>query len=286
MKNGCLYILSNPSFPHLLKIGQTSRSPSNRAREISTSTGVPSPFVVEYEISVENCDEIEKEVHWKLKTFRHADNREFFEITVPEAKRIIDQVVINRIRKEAEILENRLVFLGRRLTDLRLGYNDLYPGYLFNKDKVYRKIIRFIARFVEMNIIYFQGCDKALIDNIEFILNEDGICYRLNEISKSSFNEEHVSNQDEIQKLIFPTAFTCIVANNHWLETAPNRVLELVTMCDEQSIHLTLMIDGYIGNGLPEELLDCKILSPSDLDILVDAVVSFRKWINDEIYSP
>ncbi len=37
---GHIYILMNPTMPGYLKIGMTTRSPEERARELSNSTGV------------------------------------------------------------------------------------------------------------------------------------------------------------------------------------------------------------------------------------------------------
>lgn len=72
---GNVYILSNKSLPGIYKIGITSRSPYIRASELST-TGLPTEFKVEYYISVDGYDLIEKRVHAKLSN----DNagKEFF----------------------------------------------------------------------------------------------------------------------------------------------------------------------------------------------------------------
>lgn len=43
---GYVYIISNESFPDLLKIGFTKNSPHYRAQELYT-TGLPKPFIVE-----------------------------------------------------------------------------------------------------------------------------------------------------------------------------------------------------------------------------------------------
>ena len=51
---GFIYIMSNPAFPNLLKIGKTSKDPtSNRINELNT-TGVPYPFRCEYYAFVTN----------------------------------------------------------------------------------------------------------------------------------------------------------------------------------------------------------------------------------------
>jgi len=88
---GYLYILVNPSMDGLVKIGKTTRDPAGRARELSSVTGIPTPFIVAYESYVSNCDEAERFVHAVLEQrfCRVADNREFFQVPVPEAVRAV-----------------------------------------------------------------------------------------------------------------------------------------------------------------------------------------------------
>ena len=44
---GWVYVMSHPNMPGMLKVGQSSHDPSNRASELYT-TGLPSPFDIEY----------------------------------------------------------------------------------------------------------------------------------------------------------------------------------------------------------------------------------------------
>lgn len=84
MAKGWVYILSNESFPHLLKIGYSDRDPSSRVDELFT-TGVPTPFVVEYYGLVEEAREVELAVHRNLEKYRKNGSREFFGVSVFEA---------------------------------------------------------------------------------------------------------------------------------------------------------------------------------------------------------
>ena len=95
--NGYLYILLNPSMPDLVKIGKTTRSPEERAKELSATTGVPSSFIVVYYSEFENCSDAEKYVHDFLEAlgYRLSKNREFFEIPVKDA---IDSIIKARER--------------------------------------------------------------------------------------------------------------------------------------------------------------------------------------------
>lgn len=79
-----IYILSNPSMPGLVKIGKTTTSPQQRMAELS-STGVPTPFVLELSLEVDDCHASEYAAHVALEKYRVARNREFFRISVPEA---------------------------------------------------------------------------------------------------------------------------------------------------------------------------------------------------------
>lgn len=46
--SGYLYVLINESMEGIVKIGYTTRSPRLRASELSSPTGVPTPFISVY----------------------------------------------------------------------------------------------------------------------------------------------------------------------------------------------------------------------------------------------
>lgn len=91
MSSGFIYVLINPSIPGLAKVGKTSRNPSNRVAELSSATGVPSPFLLVYQQPVSNCDAAETWVHVQLEGlgYRHASNREFFNAPLHEIVAIV-----------------------------------------------------------------------------------------------------------------------------------------------------------------------------------------------------
>jgi hypothetical protein len=93
-KKGYVYILSNPLFRStLLKIGMTTRTPEQRAMEMYEGhTGVPNNFTVEFKKEVANCEFAEEVIHHRLDNFRVNEYREFFEINIEEAKKIINEV--------------------------------------------------------------------------------------------------------------------------------------------------------------------------------------------------
>ena len=77
---GFVYILINPSMPNLMKIGKTTRSPEDRAKELSAATGVATPFIVAYQIEVNDCNNCEHYIHKLLEITGHRVNpsKEFF----------------------------------------------------------------------------------------------------------------------------------------------------------------------------------------------------------------
>jgi hypothetical protein len=84
-----VYILVNPTMPNLVKIGFTDKTPDKRAEQISRSTGVPLKFSVVYAFRCFNAHALETELHRHLKGYRINNDREFFQMSVEEAKTAI-----------------------------------------------------------------------------------------------------------------------------------------------------------------------------------------------------
>lgn len=80
-----MYALSNPAMPGLIKIGKTCRSTVSRINELF-QTGVPLPFVVEFEIASPDCLDLERRIHSELVACRVNDGREFFAVGVDEVR--------------------------------------------------------------------------------------------------------------------------------------------------------------------------------------------------------
>ena len=80
MAQGYIYALINSSLHGLVKVGKTVKEPEIRAKEISSDTGVPTPFIVAYKVFVSDCDAGELFLHSLLQTkgFRINQKREFF----------------------------------------------------------------------------------------------------------------------------------------------------------------------------------------------------------------
>ena len=99
---GFVYVLSNPSMPGILKIGSTERSIRERVTELSATTGIPTPFAVEYYILVENPAEYEFYLHDVFAEYRVNEKREFFKIDTEIALKIIEKLRISSLIDEIE----------------------------------------------------------------------------------------------------------------------------------------------------------------------------------------
>lgn len=102
-ENGWIYILTNPSLQeNLIKIGKTSRTPEERAKELSAPTGVPAEFEIVYKIEVSDCHIVEKIIQKQLENYRHTTQREFFSVPINKAIIIVKIVAkhINQIYEE------------------------------------------------------------------------------------------------------------------------------------------------------------------------------------------
>jgi hypothetical protein len=77
---GYVYCLTNVCMPDIVKIGMTMDDPEIRAAELSSVTGVPSPFQVAISKRIVNPREKEKALHELLSSlgFRVNNKREFF----------------------------------------------------------------------------------------------------------------------------------------------------------------------------------------------------------------
>ena len=94
---GWVYVLSNESLDGLVKIGFSTKDPQSRAKELSGDTGVPTPFIVEYEMLVEDPHSCEQRAHDLLDDKRVNQRREFFRCSVNDAIESAKQVVDSEI---------------------------------------------------------------------------------------------------------------------------------------------------------------------------------------------
>ncbi len=120
MASGFVYVILNPSYPDLVKIGLTQRTSEERARELRSS-GVPTPFIVIYDELVSDCNAVESAIHNRLAGYRVSDDREFFRIPVKEA--------IKTLQEESAAYRVTNLVLKRRV-EILPALKEIYRGYL------------------------------------------------------------------------------------------------------------------------------------------------------------
>lgn len=85
MEEGIVYVLKNPAFPHLIKIGVTLRDEVQVRMAELFSTGVPLPFECVYAGKVKDAKKVERSLHQAFSPNRINPSREFFDIDESQA---------------------------------------------------------------------------------------------------------------------------------------------------------------------------------------------------------
>lgn len=95
---GWVYVISNKAMDGIIKVGHSTKDPELRAQELN-HTGSPHPYVVEYEMLIEEPYRVEQAVHKVLYQF--LEGKEWFRCTPEQAVAAIKQVAGDK-----QILEN------------------------------------------------------------------------------------------------------------------------------------------------------------------------------------
>ena len=77
---GCVYILTNPAFKGLVKIGKTSRPVEERVAELN-NTAVPTNYDVYATFKTSKYGAVERAIHMALNRYRYSKRKEFFSVT-------------------------------------------------------------------------------------------------------------------------------------------------------------------------------------------------------------
>lgn len=89
---GWLYAARNPSYPDsVFKIGQTTVSPSERIKQLSSSTSVYREFELAYFVHVSDHRAAEEYVHRALDDCRITLGREFFQASIMAVVKTLDE---------------------------------------------------------------------------------------------------------------------------------------------------------------------------------------------------
>lgn len=137
MSAGFVYVLINPAVPGLTKVGKTTRSSTDRQLELSSATGVPSPFILAYEHPVADCHAVESWVHAELdrRGYRLSNNREFFAAPLHEIVSVVVMCATSQGMQGESIKQSTSPVGGSELIE---DLSMLADEYRYGKDDVLR----------------------------------------------------------------------------------------------------------------------------------------------------
>ena len=197
-KEQYVYVMSNPSFPEdMLKIGWTREHPNIRANGLHTS-GIPTPFIVEFVIITPEGSKLEKKIHKHIGKYRVNSNREFFKISKEELTKILVNDLTLELTQISEInppIATKKIY-GKKVNEIKLLLEELENETLefFNqlkKDKTElviteknnKKIVS--TRIVESEYYThslkthgFENSDETRIKNAYYFINRDINTYK------------------------------------------------------------------------------------------------------------
>jgi hypothetical protein len=166
---GWVYILSNDCMPGIYKVGMTTNSPSARAKELSSSTGVPIPFNVEASFHCDNPAEAEASIHLALKEERVNESREFFKIEISELKNVCREFCQASADESVAELAMQYDFISFEVLD-ELNVSELFHdiGIATFGDK-----LAIAERLIRLGAVHF--IDEYIYHHRSIVFINDGI---------------------------------------------------------------------------------------------------------------
>jgi len=214
-KEQYVYVMSNPSFPaNILKIGWTREHPNIRANDLYTS-GIPTPFIVEFVIITQHGSKLEKQIHNHIKSHRVNSNREFFKISKDE----LSEKLINELMLELKTISdintpiNTTKTYHKKVNEIKSLYEELeketdefFSKLKKNKSKLVisknnnKKYVLLCTIETEYNITSlttngFEDKDESRIKDAYRFINRDIIQYK-------KWLDDLMDNYEEIKNRI------------------------------------------------------------------------------------
>lgn len=185
---GRVYVLSNKAMPGLLKIGYTMNTVEGRVKELSSATGVPSEFFIEYQVECRDAARVEALVHESFHNSRHNSSREFFSISLADAvdvirkhaKEIIDEEMAGIVDSTRNVNESAATYYLLKINNskniFRVGLIKERLDFL-NTDEFKSMVIELYNHF-DSNFFY----DCEVVQSKEFINIDDESLEKMKEL--------------------------------------------------------------------------------------------------------
>lgn len=131
MQIGFVYVLTNVSFPGLVKVGLTFNLPEDRSSELNT-TGIPTPFDVAFRATTSWPRAVEARAHELLAAYRVSPKREFFRVDTDDAINAVRLALIEAAGIDSwRQSESHMLLNGSRLA-LTLEAGQLFALISYN----------------------------------------------------------------------------------------------------------------------------------------------------------
>ena len=182
-KKGFVYIMTNDSMPGIIKVGMSTKVPTERAKDFE-DTGLPMPYVVQYYAFFDDMRQAEKKAHNELSKYHY--NKEFFKTDVGTAINCIENLGLSFNRLYCKLDKVELYKLALRLDpdDADAHYN-LGDANLHFKDRgsaleEYKKLKELDSELADklFDLIYkeeeeLEGEDSDKIDSYKQAIRID-----------------------------------------------------------------------------------------------------------------
>lgn len=233
-ENEYVYVMSNPSFEtDILKIGYSKKHPYARANSLFTS-GLPTPFKIEYVVVAENGLQLEKLIHNYINEFRVNDKREFFKITKDHLYQILSEELHLNVICDISILPANIP-----------NQNSIIAQMVAIHERIENKLKTFVSKLKQSNTKFVLDDLFYTVSVVKDASNESnclqrlyyddkidiGIIFRLQclerEMSEHSKMLDNVlNNHDEIKSRLGGKQFR---SDNIWFK---NKLLETEAKID------------------------------------------------------
>ena len=217
MKKGFIYILSNSSLKeNLFKIGKTSKSTSQRTKQLSSSTSIPESFEILHEFEFNDLNWAEREVHKELDKYRYNRKKEFFNCDIDIAKSAI--LKIQLIDKENQII---LLKLNLEIANKTLNGNEFIKSkwsYFLRNIGWNFEEINFLNNKSEPDFIvetkdWFGQPNEETKEGEIIIFDKKTLVFIVPNLDLEETNFDSIQNISEIQNHITEKSRLVIVSN-------------------------------------------------------------------------
>ena len=195
---GYVYVMINPSYEGLVKIGKTTKDPEERAKELSSATGIATPFIVAYKRMFNDCHVAEKTIHKILtnKGVRVSNSREFFRLPISDA---ID-TILNIADISTPTNDNEPTIINDSAEDEDPMYYTLAMNYYLG-DNGFTKDYNKALDFFHKSVLAEEKCEDLIWCEMSEIYEELGNIQLAIKYAEKDMQESISSGKDSFKDL-------------------------------------------------------------------------------------